>query len=256
MLAQEDDNNKERAIYYLSRTLISYEMNYSIIEKACLAVVFVSQKLRHYMLAHTTRLVAKIDPLKYLLSKAALTGRLAKWVMVLSEFDIQYVERKAIKGQVIADQLAEAPMQSSLPLNIDFPDESILTLTRKTWVMFFDGSFTQQGSGAGILFITPQRYSLPKAYKILFPCTNNIAEYEALINGMKIAAEWGVDQLNVFGDSQLIINQVNDIYQTKDEKLLPYKCMVDDMKQYFSHITFQQVPRADNKATDAMETLA
>ena len=70
LLAQEDDNNKEREIYYLSRTLISYEMNYSIIEKASLAVVFASQKLRHYMLAHTTR---KIDPLKDLLSKATLT---------------------------------------------------------------------------------------------------------------------------------------------------------------------------------------
>ena len=72
-----------------------------------------------------------------------LTRHLAKWVMVLSEFDIQYVEHKAIKGQVIADQLANAPMQSSLPLNINLLDESILTLTHKTWVMFFDGSFTQ-----------------------------------------------------------------------------------------------------------------
>ena len=62
LLAQEDNNNKEQAIYYLSHTLISYEMNYSINEKAFLAVVFASQKLRHYMLAHTTRLVAKIDP--------------------------------------------------------------------------------------------------------------------------------------------------------------------------------------------------
>ena len=130
-------------------------------------------------------------------------------------------------------------MQSLLPLNIDFHDESILKLTQKTWVMFFDGSFTQQGFSAGILFITPQRYSLPKAYKILFPCTNNIVEYEDLINGMKIAAEWRVDHLNVFGDSQLVINQVNDVYQKRDEKLLPYKCMVDDMKNYFSHITFQ-----------------
>ena len=123
-------------------------------------------------------------------------------------------------------------------MNIDFPNESILKLTRKVWVMFFDSSFTQQGSGVGILFITPQTCSLPKEYKILFPCTNNIAEYEALINGMKIIAECRVDQLNVFGDSQLVINQVNDIYQTKDEKLLPYKCMVDDLKKYFAHITF------------------
>ena len=75
-----------------------------------MAVVFASQKLRHYMLSHTTWLVAKIDPLKYLLSKEALKGRLAKWVMILSEFDIQYVEHKAIKGKAIVDQLADAPM--------------------------------------------------------------------------------------------------------------------------------------------------
>ena len=71
--------------------------------------------------------------------------------------------------------------------------------------MFFDGSFTQQGSGVGVLFITPQQYSLSKAYKLLFPCTNNIAEYEALINGMKMAIEWHVDELKIFGDSQLVI---------------------------------------------------
>lgn len=88
LLAQEDNDNKERAIYYLSHTLISYEKNYNIIEKAFLAIVFASQKLRHYMLAHTTWLVAKMDPLKYLLSNASLIGRLAKWVMILSEFDI------------------------------------------------------------------------------------------------------------------------------------------------------------------------
>ena len=118
-------------------------MNYSIIEKACLAVVFASHKLRHYILTHTMWLVAKIDPLKYFLSKASLIGRLVKWVMILSEFDIQYVELKSIKGHVIADQLEDTPMQSSLPLNIDFLDESILTLTHKMWVMFFDDSFTQ-----------------------------------------------------------------------------------------------------------------
>ena len=73
-------------------------MNYNSIEKACFVVVFASQKLRHYMLAHTFHLVAKIDPLKYLLSKATLISSLAKWMMILLEFDIQYVERKAIKG--------------------------------------------------------------------------------------------------------------------------------------------------------------
>ena len=80
------------------------------------------------MLAHTTRLIAKIDPLKYLLNKATLTGCLEKWVMILSEFDIEYVEHKAIKGKVITDQLVEAPIMDHQPLHINFLDESILML--------------------------------------------------------------------------------------------------------------------------------
>lgn len=98
LLAQDDENNKERAIYYISRTLVSYETNYSMIKKAHLVVVFTSHKLRYYMLVHFIKLIAKIDPLTYLLSKAALIGRLVNWVMILIEFDIEYVELKAIKG--------------------------------------------------------------------------------------------------------------------------------------------------------------
>ena len=71
------------------------------------------------MLSHTIKLIAKTDPLKYLLSKAALTGRLAKWVMVLSEFDIEYVDCKSIKGQVIVDQLADAPLSDSYPIHAE-----------------------------------------------------------------------------------------------------------------------------------------
>lgn len=106
LLAQQDEEGKERVVYYISRTLIGYELNYTQIERECLAVVFASQKLRHYMLSHKVHLVAQFDPLKYLMNRATLTGRLAKWVMILSEFDIEYVSRKAIKGQIIADQLA------------------------------------------------------------------------------------------------------------------------------------------------------
>ena len=122
LLAQHDDYGRERAIYYISRTLVGYELNYTPMEKACLAVVFSTQKLRHYMLSHTIQLVSKIDPLKYMLSRIALTGRLAKWVMLLSEFDIQYVDRKALKGKVIADHLADAPLVDAYPLFRGFPN--------------------------------------------------------------------------------------------------------------------------------------
>ena len=79
------------------------------------------------MINHTTHLIAKIDPLKYLLSKAAITGRATKWVLILSEFDIVYKDRKAIKGQVIVYQLAKASLQGDHPIVADFPDHTIMT---------------------------------------------------------------------------------------------------------------------------------
>ena len=79
--------------------------------------------------------------------------------------------------------------------------------------------------------ITPQGYAIPKAYKLLFPCTNNIAEYEALVINIKTTLEWNVTELQVYGDSQLVINQVNDEYNTKDEKLFPYKNLLDNWKK-------------------------
>lgn len=88
--------------------------------------------------------------------------------------------------------------------------------------MFFDDSHTQTGVVARILFITPHRYTIPKSYKLLFPCTDNIAKYEALTNKLKLALEWRITKLHIYGDSQLIVNQVNHEYQKKDDKLVPY----------------------------------
>eukprot|EP01018_Ginkgo_biloba_P036371 Gb_12984 [translate_table: standard] len=94
------------------------------------------------MLNNKIKLIAKIDPLKFLLSKLALTGRMVKWVMFLSKFDIEYVNQKSIKGQVMEDHLTK--------------DESILSLDESPELkLYFGGSFTNHGSRTGILFITP-----------------------------------------------------------------------------------------------------
>lgn len=128
------------------------------------------------MLNNKTKLIAKIDPLKYLLSKATLTGKTAKWVMLLSKFDIEYVDKKEIKGQVIMDHLADAPLPGDHPILTELPDEFIMTVTTSsTWQLYFDDSCTQNRLGVGILLITPQGDCIPKSYKIAFACTNNIA---------------------------------------------------------------------------------
>ena len=115
------------------------------------------QKLCYCILNNTTHFIAKIDPLKYLMSKASLTSQVEKWVFILSEFDIIYKDRKAIKGRVIVGQLGKPPLQGDHPILVDFIDEKIMTITPSTpWKLFFDGSFTQNGSGGGILFVTLQ----------------------------------------------------------------------------------------------------
>lgn len=131
-----------------------------------------------------------------------------------------------------------------------------LSQSHKTHGNYILMDHTQHGSGAGILFVTLQGDTIPKSYRLMFPCTNNMAEYEALVTGIKMEVEWKITDLNVYGDSQLIINQVNNDYQTKDEKLMPYKCIVDDFKKYFVSIHFEQVPLLKNKAVDAMATIA
>ena len=122
--------------------------------------------------------------------------------------------------------------------------------------IFFDGSNTQNGVGDGVFFITPHGYMIPKSYKLLFPCTNNIEKYEALTNNIKLALEWRIIEVHIYGDSQLVINQVNNEYQTKDENLVPYKKLVDCLRNYFTFVTFQQISRAKNKCVDDMATLA
>lgn len=198
LLAQHDETRKERDIYYISRTLVGHDINYTFIEKACLVVVFPSQKFRHYMLAHQVKLITKIDPLKYLLSKATLIGWMDKWVTILKKYDIEYVEWKTIKGKAIADQLAEAPIYAKNPLVLEFLDESIFKLNVVDhWKVSFNRSYTQHGLGARVLFITPQGDYIPKSYRLSFPYTNNIAEYEALVNRLWIIVQWKIMALKV-----------------------------------------------------------
>jgi len=125
MLSQSvEPDQKERAIYYLSKKFTSCEINYIAIEKTCCALAWASCKL--YMLYYTTRLISCMDPIKYIFEKPALTGKISRWQMLLSEFDIMFMTRKVIKGQVIADYLVNQPLNDPELLESIFPDEEAL----------------------------------------------------------------------------------------------------------------------------------
>ncbi|KAM2757222.1 hypothetical protein PS2_018998 [Malus domestica] len=116
---------KERALYYLSRTFTGAELNYSTIEKMCLTLVFAIQKLRHYMHAYIIHLVAKVDPVIYVMSKPVLTRWLAKWALLLNQCEIIYVLSKVVKGQALADFFADYPIPANWKISDDLPDEEV-----------------------------------------------------------------------------------------------------------------------------------
>ncbi|XXG42062.1 hypothetical protein AAC387_Pa01g2412 [Persea americana] len=146
----------------------------------------------------------------------SLNARLAKWSILLSQFDIRYVPQKAIKGQALADFLAEHPLPKDSPLRDDLPDKPVYNVetssSNASWNMYFDGAIrtNERGkliSGICILFVSPNIYMIPHVFLLLEPCPNNAAEYQALIIGLELALESGITMLEAFGDSQLIINQ-------------------------------------------------
>lgn len=105
---------------------------------------------------HKTKLIEKIDPIKYLIHKESLMGRLAKWLMILINFDIEYVDIKIIKGQVIANQLEDAQVEMDNPILSKFLLESIFVMTTSIqWKLYFDRSYTQHRERVGNLFIKP-----------------------------------------------------------------------------------------------------
>jgi len=144
------------------------------------------------MLSHTTWLISKLDPIKYIFEKLALTGRIARWQMLLSEFDILYVTQKAIKGSALAESLAHQPVNDYQPMQLEFPDKDIMALfateededDERKWILFFDGASNALGHGIGAVLISTEKQYIPMTARLCFECTNNIAEYEACVMGI------------------------------------------------------------------------
>ena len=160
MLGQQDETRKkEQAIYYLSKKFTEPETRYMLVEKTCCALAWASKKLRQYMLYYTTWLVSQMDPIKYIFKKPALTGKIARWQMLLSKFDILFVARKAIKGQAIADYLVDYPSEQLELMDSEFPDEDVMTVNEDDhcrWKLYFDGAANAIGSGIGTVLVSPK----------------------------------------------------------------------------------------------------
>jgi hypothetical protein len=202
-------DGKEKFVFYLSRRMLDTETRYHKIEKLCLCLFFTYTKLRHILLFAEIIVICKSDVIKHMLSAPVLKGQLGKWMFALSEFDIRYQPMKAVKGQVLADLITE------------IINTNIATLSVRAWAMYFDRSACEDGCGIGILLMSPRGVMYSFSIRLSAPCTNNLAEYEAVHRGMELLSEAGAEVVEIFGDSKLVISQLTEEYRCESESLFP-----------------------------------
>ncbi|XP_071708616.1 uncharacterized protein [Rutidosis leptorrhynchoides] len=177
-------------IYFVSKALSGSELNYRPIEKLVYALVVTARRLRRYFQAHPITVLTD-QPIRQLLYKPEISGRLTKWAIVLGKHEISYCTRSAIKGQVMADYLAETA--TDMPA-IDDP-EQLPAPPLELWELYTDGAESSEGAGAGLILTGPHQEEHTYALRFNFKVTNNEAEYEALLAGMRIARELGIKKL-------------------------------------------------------------
>ncbi|KAK0570589.1 hypothetical protein LWI29_003554 [Acer saccharum] len=241
----------QKPIYYTSKALLPAETRYSLAEKMALALITAARKLRPYFQAHKIGIYTNC-PLKLILQKPKVSGRLTKWAIELSEFDVEYLPRTVIKAQAVADFVAEFTEPSIEVARMMVEQNKKIF----KWQLRVDGSSNTHGSGAGVVVSTPEGDLVECALRFDFKATNNQAEYEALIAGLKVCTVLGADEVEIFSDSQVVVNQVLDEYQARDESMITYLELAKELLERFKEYRIVHVPREENEQADALAKLA
>ena len=198
---------EQKPIFFISNAMEETELRYLPLEKAALALLHAAKKLPHYFQSSTVTVLSDL-PLKMLLQRSDFTGRITRWRVYLGSLGVEYKPRTAIKGQVLAEFLAEFQCDPSNP-TLFVPTETQLDLDAKKWKLFVDGASNSKGSGAGIVLISQEGLVLEQAVRLKFSASNNETEYEAMLIGLRTAKKLGANHLQIFCDSQLVANQIS-----------------------------------------------
>ncbi|XP_057732938.1 uncharacterized protein LOC130948245 [Arachis stenosperma] len=229
----------QRPVYFVSRVMQPTEQRYPKIEQLALALITAARRLRHYFQSHTI-IVRTNQPLRQILTKPELAGRLTKWSIELSEFDVQFQPRSALKSQVLADFISEMTTKTQ----------------DKSWELHVDGASSREGSGAGIILKEGDEVIAEQALQFNFPASNNQAEYEALIAGLKLALNSQARSLTTYCDSLLVVQQIRGEFQVKDPLLEQYWLLAKGLISKFNSFNILHVKREQNVRADILSKLA
>ncbi|XP_025628241.1 uncharacterized protein [Arachis hypogaea] len=239
-LIRENEKKEQKPIYFISKVLQDTETRYSHLEKLAFALLTASRRLRQYFQAHPVT-VRTDQAVKQVLQKPDLAGRMLAWSIELSQFDIKFEPRYAIKAQAMTDFIAEMTLGNSTP---------------ESWKLHVDGTSNVTSGGAGVILESQNGVVIEQSVRYEFPVSNNQAEYEALLAGLALAKEVGAKVLEINTDSQVVSSQINGDYQTRDPLLQQYVAKVNKLKEEFNHVTIRHVPKKRNARADLLSKLA
>ncbi|XP_074359652.1 uncharacterized protein LOC141699695 [Apium graveolens] len=183
------------------------------------------------------------------------------WTVDLGQLEVDYKPRTAIKGQALADFVPEFPPYQEVEPGalVVIPSTEEVGLERQNsapwWSLFVDGASNGDGAGDGIELISPKAHKIRRATHLAFHATNNDAEYEALINGLKLALEMKVENLNVFSDSMIVVYQINGGYQAKGPRTELYLKCAQRIIARFNEVRLELIPRGQNEGADELANL-
>ena len=184
------------------------------------------------------------------------------WSTLLGAFDIKYMPRTSVKGQVLADLIAEfveLSIEALAEKKKNMDGKSVGTISAQgasRWRVYMDGTANQKGSGVGLVLISPERITIEKSLRLRFSATNNEVEYEALLQGMIMVQKMGRKAMEAFLDSRLVVGQVRGKLEARDARIQEYLGQVKRLQSDFEFFNLTHVSRSGNTHANSLATLA
>ena len=181
-------------------------------------------------------------------------GRIAKWGTVLGVFDIKYMSRTSVKGQILPDLVAKfaEPLLEEVATTQNMDEKLVSTISLQKpllWKVYVDGTANQNGSRVGLILISPKKLTIEKLIRLGFLVTNNEAKYETLLEGMSMVQKMGGKAVKMFSDSRLVVGQVKGELEARDERMQGYLSQVRHLQSRFESFSLLHIPRSGNTHT-------
>ncbi|XP_041020616.1 uncharacterized protein LOC121262251 [Juglans microcarpa x Juglans regia] len=205
-----EEGKGQKPVHYVSRALREAETRYPKVELVAFAMVVAARWLRPYFQAHPIKVITS-SPLQKVLQTPYTSGWLVKWSIELSEYDISYVPKSAVKWQIIADFVAKF---SNFKEEVQIPPE------KNPWQVYVDGLAYRAGGGVGVYIVTSKGKESYHIVQLEFKVTNNEAEYQAVLARLAITRVLGGEEIEMKADSQVVVGQITGEYLARGSKLI------------------------------------